>query len=139
MRAEPFGDEGEKDKPILAEEAELELVVLGFVLFIRRDAIAAVDGASAVGTLHVQGILGVGALAVVVIEERNVRIVALDEASARRVIVRGGERQTGVFGKLPDLLDQPLAEGVLTENPGAIVILKGPSNDLSGGCGIWVH
>ena len=78
-------------------------------------------------------------VAVVVIEERNVGVIALDQAAARRVILRGGQRQAGVFHQRINGLHQAFAECVVAQNPGAVVILQGAGNDLGGAGGIAVH
>ena len=46
------------------------------------------------------------------------RVVALDQPAARRVEVRGRQRQAGVLGQRINRLDQALAESVVAENPG---------------------
>ena len=59
-------------------------------------------------------------------------VVALDEAAGRRVVVVGGEGEAGVFGDLEDGLDEALAEGGFADDEGAVVILQGAGDDLSG-------
>src|SRR6202022_1629614 len=73
-RSKPLRRKVEERK--FAEQLGLKLVVLSsLILLIRRDAAASVDRSSAVGALHIEGILGFTVLPVVVIEERDVRIV----------------------------------------------------------------
>ena len=76
---------------------------------------------------------------VVVIEERDVGIIALDQAAAGRVVVRGGERQAGVIAQRENGLHQSLAEGGLAQNPGAVMILQRAGDDLRGRSGIAIH
>ncbi len=100
---------------VFAEQLGLELVVLGrFVLLVRRNSAAAVDRSSAVGALDVQRILGLGAFAVVIIEERDVGVVTLDQAAAGRIVVRGRQRQSGVVVERENGLNQPLTESGFT-------------------------
>src|SRR5260370_33951419 len=103
-----------------------------FVFLVGRNAAAAVDGPAAVGALHIHRILGVGVLAVVVIEERDVGVIALDQATAGSVIMRGSKGEAGVVLKRIDGLNQSLAEGSLTQNPGAVVILERAGHDFGG-------
>ena len=48
---------------------------------------------------------------VVVVVERDVGVVALNETSGRRVVVIRGQREAGVFAQVVDGLHQALAEG----------------------------
>src|ERR1051326_6703761 len=92
---------GKVKKSIVLQECVLEVV--GFDrrnIHIGSDAASAVHRAPAIGELHlaVGGVGSLGAIAVViVVVKRNVAVVALNEASARRVVVRGGQRQPGVL------------------------------------------
>ena len=50
----------------------------------------------------------------------------------------GGEGEAGVFGGVEDGLDEALAEGGLADDEGAVVVLQGAGDDLSGGGGVAV-
>src|SRR5579859_5447768 len=101
---EPLRREVEELK--LAQHVGLKLVVLGrFVFFVGGNSATAINRASAVGAFHILHVLGIGALAVVVIEERDVGVVALDQAAARRVVVRRCQRKTGVLRQRKHGLD----------------------------------
>src|ERR1019366_4868442 len=75
------------------------------VFFVGGDPAAAIDSAAAIGHLHVLHVLRL-VLVIVVIEERLVAVIALDQAAAGRVEMRRSERQAGVFGKRIDGLHQ---------------------------------
>src|ERR1700679_1835280 len=118
MRTKPFRREIEE--LVLGQQIGLELVVFRrFKLLIGRNTASAVNRPAAIGALHILQILGLGALAVVIVEERNVRIVALDQTTAGRVVMRGSEREPGVVLQRIDGLNQTFAERGLTQNPGA--------------------
>ena len=118
------------------------LDLTGVDLLVGRDAAAAVDGASGVGELDlaIGVVLGcVGRVAdVVVVVERDVVVVALDEAAGGRVVVVGREGEAGVFGDLEDGLDEALAEGGFADDEGAVVILQGAGDDLGGRGGVAI-
>ena len=61
---------------------------------------------------------------------------ALDEPAGRREVVVGGKGEAGVVGDLEDGLDEALAEGGLADDQGAVVILQGAGDDLSGRGGV---
>ena len=113
----------------------------GVDLLVGRDAAAAVDGAAGVGELDLEvglvGLLGVVADVVVVVE-RDVVVVALDEAAGGRVVVIGRQGEAGVLGDLEDGLDEALAEGGFADDEGAVVILQGAGDDLGGGGGVAI-
>src|ERR1700683_5390047 len=96
MRTKPLGREVEE--LVLGQQVGLELVVLRrFVFLIGRDAAAAIHRSAAVGALDVLQVLLLGALAVVVIEERDVGVVTLDQAAAWGVVVSGGQCEAGII------------------------------------------
>ena len=132
----------EVEEGVVLGQAVLEAVGLdGFDLLVGRDAAAAVDGAAGVGELDLEvALVGLGGVVadVVVVVERDVIVVALDEAAGRSVVVIGGEGEAGVFGDLEDGLDEALAEGGFTDDEGAVVILKRAGDDLGGGGGVAV-
>ena len=76
---------------------------------------------------------------VVVVVERNARVVALDEPARRRVVVIGGQRQAGVLAEVVDGLHQALAEGGLAHDQRAIVILQRAGDNLSRRSRVAVH
>ena len=127
----------EVEEGVVLIESVLEVVRLGRVdLLVGGDAAAAVDGASGVGELdlEVRLVLGRGALVadVVVVVERDVVVVALDEAAGRGVVVVSRQGEAGVLGDLEDGLDEALAEGGLAGDEGAVVVLKCAGDDLGG-------
>ena len=75
---------------------------------------------------------------VVVVVERNARVVALDEAARGRVVVIGGQRQAGVLAEVVDGLHQALAEGGFAHDQGAVVILQRAGDDLGGRGGVAI-
>src|SRR5439155_4696391 len=71
--------------------------------------------------------------------ERDIAIVALDQSSARRVVLRGGQRQPGIVRKRVYGLHQALAEGGLPNNQATIMVLDSARDDLSRGCRPTIH
>jgi hypothetical protein len=104
-----------------------------------RDAAAAVDGAAAVGHLHVIDVTREPVLVGVVVVKGQPGIVALDQAPAGGIKVRRGERQRGAIGEREDGLDQALAEGGFAQHPGAVVVLQRTRNDFRGRSRPAVH
>src|SRR5277367_3957849 len=99
------------EESVMLQERILEVIALGGLdFYIGRDAAAAVNRAAAVGELHffVRNVVLFGTLEVIVIK-RDVGIVALNETSAGRVVVGGGESQSGIFGQRINRLHQPFA------------------------------
>src|SRR5208337_2700928 len=76
---------------------------------------------------------------VVIVVKRDTVVVALDEASAGRVVLGGGQGQSRVLRKRIDGLHQALAEGGFTHNQAAVVVLNGACDDLGRRCGSAVH
>src|SRR5579864_5099018 len=102
-------------------------------VYVRSNAPAAINGPSAISQLHLavrRVVLGFAAIVVIVVE-RDVAIVALDKASARSVVVSGGERQSGVFGQRVHGLHQTLAERDFANDQTAVVILDRARNNFS--------
>src|ERR1700678_2380709 len=109
MRSEPFRREIEE--LVLGQQIRLKFVVLRrLVLFVGRDATAAVHGSAAIGALDVLHIFGLCAFAVVIIQERYVGVVALDQTAAGRIVMSCGERQSGVVIQRINGLDQTLSK-----------------------------
>ena len=108
---------------------------------IRRDAAAAIYRAAAVGELHFA--VGVAArfgfAVVVVVVERNVAVVALDQPSTGRVIVRRGERQASIFRQRIHSLHQTLAKRDFARDQPAVVVLNRSGNNLRRRSGEPVH
>ncbi len=133
----------EVEEGVVDEEIVLEVVRLDVVdLLVGCDAAAAVDGAAGVGELDLEVAL-VGPWRrrftdVIVVVERDVVVVALDEAAGRGVVVIGGEGEAGVLGDLEDGLDEAFAEGGFADDESAVVILQGSGDDLSCGGGVAV-
>jgi len=69
---------------------------LGYFL-IGGDAAAAIYFASAVGGFQVVLVLGVGMMRIVIVEERLMRVIALDETAAGSEVVGDGEQQGGAL------------------------------------------
>src|SRR5208283_1522150 len=96
------------------------------------DAAATGDLAAAVGLTNLRGVLGDFAF-VVIFVERDGFVIALNEASAGRVIAGGGEGEAGVFRERRDGLHETLAESGFANDEATVVILDGAGNDFSGG------
>src|SRR5579871_2310146 len=95
-------------------------------VYVGSDATATVHRASAVSELHlaVRRVGALGALAVVVVVvQRDVAVIALNQPSARSVVVSGRKSQTGIFRQRIDGLHQTFAEGHFAGNQTAVVIL----------------
>ena len=73
---------------------------------------------------------GVGFAVVVIIELRNLRIVALDQTTARRVPLLRRQRETGILAQRIDRLDKTLAETRFADDQSAIVILQRAGNNF---------
>src|SRR5580658_7319187 len=128
---------GEVEERIMLQQRVLEVIALdrgnGHV---RSNAAAAVNCAAAVSEFHFTvGVVGiVDAVAVVIIVvERNVAVVALNQASAGRVVARRGQRQSSVFGQWIYGLHQSLAEGDFAHDQAAVMILNCAGNNFGGG------
>ncbi len=85
------------------------------------------------------GVVRVGVAVVIVVVERNVRVVALDEATTGCVIPRCRKCQAGVFGQGINSLHQTLSECDFADNQAAIVILNRSGHDLSSRSRAFVH
>src|SRR6266851_3097344 len=127
----------EVEEGVVSKEAFLKGIGLQVVdLFIGSDASTAVDSPAGVGELDLEVALVLGLVFVVahvvVVVERDVVVVALDQAAGGRVVVVGGESEARVLCDGEDGLDQTLAEGGFADDQGAIVILQGAGDDFSG-------
>ena len=125
---------GVVEESVMLQQRILERRALdGIDLHIRSNSAAAVHGASAVGELDlaVSRALAVfvGTLEIIVVE-RDVRIVALNQASAGRVVVSGGQSQASIFGERINGLHQAFAKSGFADNQPAIMILNRASHDF---------
>ena len=66
----------------------------------------------------------------IVVIERNIRIIALNQTSAGRVVFGGGQSQACVLRKRIDRLHQPFAEGGFAGHQSAVMILNGAGNNF---------
>src|SRR5205085_5588385 len=124
---------GKVEECVVDQQLILEVIALGrFDFHVRRDAAAAVHGASAVGKLYFfVGVVVFDFAVVVVVIERNAAVFALDQASAGGVILGSGQRQTGVIGERIHGLHQTFAEGGLACDESAIMVLYSTSDNFS--------
>src|SRR5580700_2905350 len=115
-----------------AIERCLEIVLFGSGdKVVRRDATLSKNLAAAIGELHFRllGLLRV----VVIIVERDVFVITLNQAAAGRVITGSGEQQSRVFAERELGLHQTLAEARFADDQAAVMILYGPRNDFGSG------
>src|SRR5262249_16451094 len=126
---------GEIEESVVLQQGILEPVALGsFVLHVRTDSTAAVNGTAAIGELDLLAAVALFLLAVVVVVvERNACVLALNQAAAGRVVLGGSECQAGIFRKRIHRLYQALAKGGFTYNQPAIVVLDGAGDNFRGG------
>src|SRR5262249_22190169 len=100
------------------------------------DAAAAVHWTPRVGVFQIDGI--VRAIGVLVLQPVELILIerlipgSLNEAAARRVIVRGRQRQARASADRINRLHQRLAERRLADDVSAIVILQRARDDLRG-------
>src|SRR3981081_2993079 len=113
-------------------DQEVVLKVIGFHvidLLVGSDASTAIDSSAGIRELDLEVTLVLGFVFVisdvVVVVERDVVVVALDQAAGGRVVVVGGESEARVLGDGEDGLDKTLAEGGLAAEQGATMILQG--------------
>ena len=134
---------GKVEERIVLQQRVLEVVALDRGdLDVGSDSAAAVNGASAVSQFYfaIGVVFVVLALAVeVIVVERNVGVVTLNQASARRVVLGRGQRQTGVLRQRINRLHQTFAESSFADDQAAIMILNRAGNNLSRRCGSAVH
>src|SRR5205085_7616831 len=76
---------------------------------------------------------------VVVVVKRNVGVITLNQTSARRVVLGGGQRKAGVFGQRINCLHQTFTESSFADDQATIMVLNGTGNNLSRGCGPTIH
>ena len=116
----------------MLQQRVLEVIALhrGYDL-VRSDAAATIDRAPTVGKLHfLVGAVRIDVAVVVVVVERHVGIITLDQASARGVVPGCRERQSGVFRERIYRLHKSLAEGGFADDEAAIMILDRAGHDL---------
>src|SRR5438034_4172669 len=101
---------GEIEKDVMLKQRVLETVAFNRRnLDVRTNAAATINRASAVRELDLVRVVVLFRLAVeIVVIERNVRIIALNQTSAWRVVFGGGQSQAGVLRKRIDRLHEPL-------------------------------
>src|SRR5438477_8569442 len=119
----------------MLQEFILETVGFGLRdLHVGGDATAPVDGASTVGELDFLADVRVGLIVVVVVVvvKRYPVVFALDQTSAGRVVLGGGQGQARVLAERVDSLYQTFAEGALANYESAIMVLDGSAYDLGG-------
>ena len=100
----------------MLQQRILEVVALYLGNFdVRRNATATVDSAAAVGEFYFPAgivfVLFTLAIEVIVVE-RNVGIIPLDQTHTWGVVLRSGQGQTGVLRKRINRLHQPLPKVV---------------------------
>src|SRR6266849_11140455 len=86
---------------IVLQERVLKVIALDrLYLHVGSNSAASVHGAPAVGQLHffVSGITDAVAIKVIIVK-RHIAVVALDQASARGVVLGRSQRQSGVVRK----------------------------------------
>src|SRR5580700_6564252 len=88
---------------------------------VRSDSTLAKNLAAAVGELDFRRARWLGIVVIVV--ERNVFVVALDQSAAWRVVTSGGQKKRRVFAERILRLHEALAKARLADNQSAIVIL----------------
>src|SRR2546423_1693581 len=110
----------------------LEVVRLPFGNnLVRRDSSPAVKDPAPNGVLNVL-LLRRFVTMIVIIELRNLRIVALNQTPAWRVPLLRGQREAGILLQRIHGLDQAFTETRFTDDDGAIMVLQGARNDLGG-------
>ena len=90
---------GKVEERVVLEQSVMEVIALGIVKFhVRGDAAAAVNGATAIRELHFfVGVVVLVAFEVIVVE-RYVAVIALNQPAAGRVVLRRSQCQSGVIG-----------------------------------------
>src|SRR5262249_42290593 len=116
---------------VLCDSKEFGALDLG----IRFDTVATIDNAAKVclffaGAFWCSVSVTLCGAASVIFEERSVRIITLDQSSARRVVLCDRQCQSATGLQREDALNQSFAEAGLTDDQSAIVILDGAGNNL---------
>ena len=107
-----------------AEESDLQAIELGgFVLLVGSDTAAAINRAPSLGHLDVDRVAAILIAVEVVIVERLLTVIALDQPAAGRIEMRDGQSQAGIVRKRKHGLHQTLSERGLAQNQGAVVVL----------------
>src|SRR5207253_8435674 len=95
------------------------------------NAAAAVNLAATIGVLDfLGGLIRSFAAGAVVLQERLVLVVALDQPSAGRVVMRDSEKQRAAFLQRKLRLHQPFAERGFAHHERAVMILQSAGDDL---------
>ena len=116
----------------MLQERVLETIALDRINFhIRSDSPATVYRATAVGQLYffVSGITDAIAIEVIVVK-RDIAVVALNQAAARRVVLCRGQCEASVIRKWIHRLNQTFAEGDLANDQPPIVVLNRSGHNL---------
>src|SRR6185437_2222523 len=130
----------EIEEGVLSGYIQFECIQFGrFKFLVWSDASAAINNPPQVRLLHILRVFRRGPLSVVVVEERNVRIVPLNQTPAGSVIVLGGEGKPGVVAQRVNGLHQTLTECRVAQYPGAVMILQRTRYNLRSGGRITVH
>ena len=73
-----------------------------------------------------------------IVVQRNILVIALDQAAAGRVVARGRQRQAGVFAQSGNGLNEALSEALLANHQAAVMILNRAGHDFRSGGGTAV-
>ena len=118
------------------EQLGLYRIIGGLIhLDVGGDAPAAEYLAPSIGVVDLRawGRTARGSIQVVI--ERGVKVVPLDQASTRRIVMRRRQRQARTLAERVDRLHQTLAETSLAHHQGAVMVLQRSGHDLGGaGC-----
>src|ERR1700691_5218349 len=97
---------------------------------VRSDSALSENLPATIGQLHFRPSWPLGIIVIIV--ERNILVVALDQAPAGGVVTRGGEQHSGVFAERELSLHQALTEAGFSNDQAAIVVLNGARHDFRG-------
>src|SRR6185312_535694 len=126
----------EVEERVVNEQCVLEGIGLDWGQFnVRSNSTAAVHGATAVGELNfmVGSSVLIGVAVEVVIVERDVGVIALNQASAGGVVLGGCKREPSVLRERKNRLHQSLAKGDFARDQAAVVVLNGAGQNFRGG------
>src|SRR5207245_11694082 len=123
---------GEIEEDVTLEQGVLEAVALNRRnLDVRTNAAAAINRAPTVCELNLVRVVVLFRLAVeIVVIERNVRIIALNQTSAWRVVFGGGQSQARVLRELSARQHEPCAEGGVARHQSSAMILAGAATSV---------
>src|SRR6266566_3371270 len=123
---------GEIEEDVMLKQRILETVAFNRRnLDVRTNAATTINRATAVRELDLVRVVVLFRLAVeIVVVERDIRIIALNQTSAGRVVFGGGQSQACVLRKRIDRLHEPFAEGGFAGYQSAVMILNGAGNNF---------